>query len=194
MSLVKIPKHGGNPDTSPDIENKTKSSLDTIVSFVLRMADPLSVAASIAGLLTAAQLVSAGIGRVVSSKKSGLREIRDIKTTVDTLRSVLSQLQLLLLSRASIDPRRASLIMVDEVVATLTACVMTFSDLDGCVKGLGSGEELNNLNWVGGVKWLSKSTELKGYLQNLEAHKTSLILMTNILTWYSLFLICVRSN
>ncbi|KAI6711652.1 rhoGEF domain-containing protein [Diplocarpon mali] len=146
------------------------------------MADPLSVAASIAGLLTAAQLVSVGISKVVSGHRSGSREIKDIKTIVDTLRKVLLQLQMLLLSRASVDPKRASLIMVDEVVTTLTACVMTFSDLDGCVKGLETDEQLGLLD---SVKWVSKASELEGYLRNLEAHKSSLILMTNILTCQS---------
>jgi hypothetical protein len=34
------------------------------------------------------------------------------------------------------------------------------------------------------VIWASKSAELKGYLQSLEGHKTSLALMVNILIWY----------
>ncbi len=145
------------------------------------MADPLSVAASVAGLLTAAQLVSVGIGKIVSSHKNGSKEIKDIKTTVETLRSVLEHLQLLLLNRTSVDPKRASMIMVDEIIATLTACVMTFADLDGCVRGLETDGQLGLLD---SMKWVSKASELAGYLQNLESHKTSLMLMTNILTWY----------
>lgn len=32
--------------------------------------------------------------------------------------------------------------------------------------------------------WVSKSAELKGYLQNLESHKTSLALVVNTISWY----------
>ena len=143
--------------------------------------DPLSVAASVVGLLTAAKDVSSAIDKIMSSRKRGFKEIREIKSTVDTLRSVLLQLQLLLISRSNINRERASLILVDEVVVTLTACVMTFSDLDGCVKGLAADERLGLLDTI---RWASKATELKGYLQNLESHKASLNLMLNILTGY----------
>jgi hypothetical protein len=143
--------------------------------------DPLSVAASVAGLLTAAKEVSSAIDKIIKSRKKGPKEIADIKSTVDTLRSVLLQLQLLLLSRASINRERASLILVDEVVVTLTACVMTFSDLHGCMKGLEADQKFGLLD---SIRWASKATKLKGYLQNLEAHKASLTLMMNILTWY----------
>jgi hypothetical protein len=144
--------------------------------------DPLSVAASVAGLLTAAKEVSSAIDRIVTARRKGFKEIIAIKSTVDTLRSVLLQLQLLLLSRASINRERASLILVDEVVVTLTACVMTFSDLDGCMKGLEADQKLDLMD---SIRWASKDTELKSYLRDLEAHKTSLTLMMSILTWYS---------
>lgn len=136
---------------------------------------------AVIGLLKTAHEVSTTIGKIVSSKKNGCKEIRDIKSTVDTLRSVLLQLQLLLLNHAKIDDRRASMILVEEVVVTLSACVMTFSHLDSCVGGLASDERLGILN---SVRWASKAEELKGYMQSLESHKISLALMVNILTWY----------
>lgn len=136
---------------------------------------------AVIGLLKTAHKVSSTIGKIVSSKKNGCREIRDVKSTVDTLRSVLLQLQLLLLNHAKIDDRRASMILVEEVVVTLSACVMNFSDLDRCVEGLASDERLGILD---SVRWASKAEELKGYMQSLESHKLSLALMVNILTWY----------
>lgn len=143
--------------------------------------DPLSVSASVVGLLTAAQQVSDVIGAIVSSRRKGSREIRDVKTTVDTLRSVLLQLQVLLLGQGSIDRKRASMILVNEVIATLSACVLTFSDLHGCVKGI---EADGYLDLGDSIRWVSRTKELNGYLRALEAHKTSLILMVNIFTWY----------
>jgi hypothetical protein len=145
--------------------------------------DPLSVSASIAGLLTAAQQVSSVVGMILASKKTGSQEIKNIKITVDTLRSVLLQLQLLLLGRASVNPQRASLILLDQVVVTLTACVMTFSDLDGCVKEFFSMSCDENLDLLASIRWASKATEVRKHLRNLEAHKSSFTLMISILTW-----------
>jgi hypothetical protein len=143
--------------------------------------DPLSVASAVVGILKTAQQVSSVITKLISIHKNGSKEIKDIKITVDTLRSVLLQLQLLLLNHAKIDDKRTSMILVEEIVVTLTACVMAFSDLDSCVEGLESDERLGILDTV---RWASKSVELKTYLQNLEAHKTSLALMVNMLSWY----------
>ncbi|KAN0104822.1 hypothetical protein V8E51_010567 [Hyaloscypha variabilis] len=137
---------------------------------------------AVIGLLKTAHGVSSIIARLVSSKKNGSEEIRDVKTTVDTLRSVLLQLQLLLLNHGKIDERRSLMILVDEVVVTLTACVMTFSELDSCVEELESNE---SLGIRGSVRWTSKSAELRKYKQILEAHKTSLSLMVNILSCQS---------
>ncbi|KAF4626605.1 hypothetical protein G7Y89_g11553 [Cudoniella acicularis] len=141
--------------------------------------DPLSVVTSIAGLLKAAAAVSSIASKISASKTSGFKEIRNVKTTVETIRSVLLQLQFLLLRSATINHERASMILVNEVVVTLTGCVMTFSDLDGCIKGLESDEKLRLLD---SVRWTSSVPELKGYLQKLEAHKSSLTLMLRILT------------
>jgi hypothetical protein len=140
--------------------------------------EPLSISIAVIGLLKTAHEVSSTIGKIVSSK-NGCKEIRDVKSTVDMLRSVLLQLQLLLLNHAKIDDRRASMILVKEVVLTLSACVMTFSDLDSCVEGLPSDERLGILN---SVRWASKAEELKRYMQSLESHKISLALMVNILS------------
>jgi hypothetical protein len=79
---------------------------------MIRM-EPLSITMAVIGLLKTAHEVSSIIARLVSSKKNGLEEIRDIKTTVDTLQSVLLQLQLLLFNHGKIDERRSSMIFVD---------------------------------------------------------------------------------
>jgi len=121
--------------------------------------DPLSVASSVVGLLAAAQKVSSFAGRIIASTKSGPREIGVLKTTVDTLRSLLLRIQLLFETEEDFDPKRASLIMAPDVVVTLTACVMTFSDIDACLKGLDFNKPWGLLH---GTKWASKAALVKG--------------------------------
>ena len=68
------------------------------------MADPLSVAASIAGLLTVAGKISTVVIDLTSKSKAAPKDIENVRSSVETIRAVLLQLQLLLMvARKSID-------------------------------------------------------------------------------------------
>ncbi|KAH7309930.1 Rho GTPase activation protein [Rhexocercosporidium sp. MPI-PUGE-AT-0058] len=141
--------------------------------------DPLSVTMAIVGLLTASQKISSALGNLVSKGKSAPKEIQNVKSTVDTMRSVLLQLQMLLLGRAKVDRKRTSLILVEQIVITLSACVATFSDLDVFVGTLASDAKLGIMDRI---RWATKTATIKEHLQKLEMHKSSLTLMMTILT------------
>jgi len=143
--------------------------------------DPLSVTMAIVGLLTASHQISSAIGNLVSKSKSAPKEIQDVKSTVDTIRSVLIQLQMLLLGRAQVDRQRTSLILVEQIVITLSACVASFSELDVFVGTLDSDAMLGLMDRI---RWATKTSTIKEHLQKLEMHKSSLTLMLTILTWY----------
>jgi hypothetical protein len=153
-----------------------------IVGNLLEVAmDPLSVAMAIVGLLTACQHISSAVGNLISKSKSAPKEIQNVKSTVDTIRSVLIQLQMLLLGRAKFDRQRTSLILVEQIVITLSACVATFSELDVFVGTLASDAMLGLMDRI---RWATKTSTIKEHLQKLEMHKSSLTLMMTILTWY----------
>jgi hypothetical protein len=143
--------------------------------------DPLSVTMAIVGLLTASKHISSVIGNLVSKSKNAPKEIQNVKSTVDTIRSVLIQLQMLLLGRAKVDRQRTSLILVEQIVITLSACVATFSELDVFVGTLDSDAMLGLMDRI---RWATKTSTIKEHLQKLEMHKSSLTLMMTILTWY----------
>ncbi len=52
-----------------------------------------SIAAFVVGLMTSHEKISYSCGRLTAGRKSGSKEINDIKTAVDTLRSVLLQVK-----------------------------------------------------------------------------------------------------
>jgi len=141
--------------------------------------DPLSVSMAIVGLLSASWKISEVLSPLISKGKNAPDELREIKTTVDTIRSVLSQLQLMLLGRMKVTRERTSLILVDQIVVTLSACVSTFSDLDVFVETLGSDEKLGLMNRM---RWATKAPTIQEHLKKLEAHKASMTLMVTILT------------
>jgi hypothetical protein len=69
------------------------------------MADPLSVAASVVGLLTAAAQVSKIVANVISKARHAPEECGRIKSEVDDIRNVLVALQIFILN-----PRQVSCI------------------------------------------------------------------------------------
>ncbi len=102
-----------------------------------------------------------------------------MKAQVDDIRKILGQLQLFLLKVNGASRSRTSLLMVEQVVATLSSCVLTFSDLQVFVEGLQSEATMGLMDRV---RWMSKETELKAMLSRLETHNSSLTLMLTILT------------
>ena len=142
--------------------------------------DPLSVSMATVGLLTAAQQISSAIGTLVSKSKSAPKEIQSVKSMVDTIRTVLLQLQMLLLGRAKVNRQRTSLILVEQVVITLSACVATFSELDVFI---GTLDNDNKMGLMDRIRWATKTSTIQEYMQKLEMHKSSLTLMMTILTW-----------
>lgn len=93
--------------------------------------DPLSVSMAIVGLLTTTWKISDVLSPLITKGKNAPKELQEMKTTVDTIRSVLSQLQLMLLGRMKVDQERTSLILVDQIVvwpSSNSAMLRRFAD------------------------------------------------------------------
>lgn len=116
--------------------------------------DPLSVTMAIVGLLKAAQGISSGLGGLISTARDFPKELTHIKLSVDSIRAVLSQLQLMLLGRVKVDHRRTSLILIEQIVITLSGCVSTFSDVDIFVESLNSDQGLGLMDRA---RWVTKA-------------------------------------
>ncbi|KAI0144646.1 Rho GTPase activation protein [Xylariaceae sp. FL1272] len=143
------------------------------------MADPLSVSASVVGLIGAGAKISQALAHVVSKARHAPKECKNLRIEVDTIQAILSQLQLFLLGNRRAPRSRTSLILVDQVIATLAACVTTFSELDIFTEALQSDHDLGILDRL---RWVAKEGEVKDLLTRLESHKSSLNLMLMILT------------
>ncbi|KAI8664616.1 Rho-GAP domain-containing protein [Fusarium keratoplasticum] len=135
------------------------------------MADPLSTAASVVGLLTAAAQISKILANVIDKARHAPKECSRIKSEVDDIRNVLVTLQLYIVGTRRAARSRTSLIMVEQVVATLAACVTTFSELDTFAKALQNDADMKILDRL---RWASKDKDIKAMLVRLESHKSSL--------------------
>ncbi|KUJ15228.1 uncharacterized protein LY89DRAFT_783417 [Mollisia scopiformis] len=149
---------------------------------VISSMDPLTVIGAVGGLIKTAAFLSSTTSRIVSARNKGSHEIVAVKNTVDIIRSVLQQLQILLLKQGNIDPERASMLFVGDIVAILTSCVLTMSNLEGCIKGLKVDDKLKLID---SIRWNSRMSEVRKYRGELESSKISLNLVLTIMTCQS---------
>lgn len=143
--------------------------------------DPLSITASVVGLLAATVKTSTVLNNFVR----GLKDVPDVANGVlqevaDT-RNCLTQLQAFLLGTRVMSRLHTATIMVDQVVVTLTACVMTFSELEEVLDAL-TRDVPRQLTRR--IAWLRKEPVLQRLSQRLHSSKISLNLMLTTLTWY----------
>ena len=137
------------------------------------MSDPLSIAAGAVGLLTAATQISLLLMKLIKESRCAPNQARTVLTEVNDTANILSQLQFFLLGVDTSDKSRASLIQVEQVVVTLTGCVLTFSELEVLLNELKSG----SMNMVDRFKWAKKASAINRVVQRLQIHKLSLSLM-----------------
>ena len=98
--------------------------------------DPLSVAASVVGLLVATAKASQVLTTFIHSVKNAPTLAEHVLLEVSSISASLAQVQGYLTGAKSGSQARTKLIMVDQIVVTLTTCVMTFSELESILMSL----------------------------------------------------------
>jgi hypothetical protein len=151
------------------------------VALSLLEMDPLSVLASVAGLLMAAGSVSSTLITIGASLKDVPQSVNQVVSEVNDIRTSLSAVQKFLLGLAAAPRHRIAMIQLDQLVATLTEAVLTFSELEALVTPFMASSTMLTMQRV---KWLLKDDEVTPLLHRLQRHKSSLSLMLNIVQWY----------
>jgi hypothetical protein len=150
------------------------------IAAVLHKMDPLSVMASVVGLLTAAGTVTSILLSLKSSLSDAPRLIDHVILEVREVEISLSAMHKFLIGISSVPKRRIALIQVDQLRATLTDSVLTFSELEALVTPLIGRSDILVLERV---KWAWKEDAVSRIMQRLQRHKSSLSLMLNIVQW-----------
>lgn len=142
--------------------------------------DPLSVTASVVGLLaTTTKLVPQlySLGTII---KDAPRLAQAAATELEAIAFVLTPLQTYIDGYAQASVARLSLITVEHITATLTGCVLTYSELDAVLKSMRSNTKMTAWDRT---KWYVKSDEVQPLITRLQGHKASFTLMLNIVQW-----------
>lgn len=136
--------------------------------------DPLSVAASVTGLLLAGAKIAVLIRTLVDAPSV----VQAVGLEIHHFVVVLAQLQPFVMGSSSADHTRTSMIEVQQIQIILTGCVLTFSDLQTAIDSLGQRSTLRAR-----VRWALAESSIKELVQRLRDHKSSLTLILTILTW-----------
>ena len=147
---------------------------------VITMSDPLSIAAGIVGLITAAAQVSLILTKFMNSTITAPRQAQVVLTEVSDIGGILSHLQSYLLGWNIPDRSRTSLVKVEKVVTVVSSCVLTFSELEKLLDELKTG----SLDVLDRLRWARKESAIADLIQRLQNHKASLSLVLSILNGF----------
>ena len=157
------------------------------------MGDPLSIAASITGLMT----ISA---QIVGMAKDLFDKVRDapetmmrVREEVESMQPIFCQVHLLLNGTGS-RPSRDNLTMISihNLMATLTGCVIVYTRLEKRVNEVCGFNDPTTASaaWrragviADRVRWgLWRYEEVSAIIEDLQRQKLSLTLMLTIITW-----------
>ena len=141
--------------------------------------DPLSVTASVAGILKAAVEVV----NIIGTLKDAPQSAQSIMIEVTHIKIIVSALQKFIGRSARLDAQRAALIQLEDVVAILTQTVLVFSELEVIMKSLSSTGGVGPSGLRGRVVWTWQQTAALRLASQLQQHKTSLSLVLQIMQW-----------
>lgn len=142
--------------------------------------DPLSVAASVTGLILAGGQIASLIQRLYDAPTIALA----VEAETSHFVVVLSQLQPFLTGQRNTiaHPSRTSLVEVQQIQIILTGSVLTLSELQAAVGAICHGSTVISLR--DRMKWLMAESNITQLIQRVRDHKSSLTLLLTLLTWY----------
>jgi len=147
------------------------------------MADPLSIAAGVIGLLATSTKIVKTLSDVCASISDAPESARSVLVAVETTKLSLNSIKDLFDTIATLPPERKALIRLDHIAVTCSQCVLTLSELEElvCKQLLKNGGSLfDRIRWSWGEK------RVLSLLPRLESQKNCIALMISVLQWYSL--------
>ncbi|KAF4966894.1 hypothetical protein FSARC_5507 [Fusarium sarcochroum] len=147
----------------------------------LAMADPLSVAASIAGLISITVEAAKYLRPYISAAKDTPQVAAHVYSEVQSTQVILSGLQELTNNLGSVQARHAGLIGVNQVVTILTDGVLLFSELHDELRSLSPKDDVERIPLRTRLQWARKEGTFATLLTRLQGFKSSMTLVLMIL-------------
>ena len=145
------------------------------------MADPLSVAASVAGLLSVAGKICTIISGFISSVADAPDSARAALAAVEEMRRALISIRQLMDRLPGVPRNRKEMIHARHLVITFRESIRTLSELEAILNPT-AGAGGKDSKWDR-LKWILEEEKILRSVRRLESHKTSLSMMLSILQW-----------
>lgn len=142
--------------------------------------DPMSATASIVGLLGAAAKVSEVLLKFIGNVKGAPKLAQNVLMEVSDVSTCLNQLQRYLQGAFTTSSSQEQLLMVEQLVVTLSNCVLIFSELEEMLDTLKPAEPMQPWRLA---QWLFKDQAISALMVRMQQSKLSLSLMLTTLTW-----------
>ncbi|KAF5554720.1 nicotinamide mononucleotide permease [Fusarium napiforme] len=142
--------------------------------------DPLSVSASVVGLLGAGAKITSCLWTFAANARDAPQLARHLVVEVADITAALGSLQVYVCEQAQAPGGRGALILLEHVLTTLTGCVTTFSDLQSLMDQLNLSPDMGSIDKM---KWARQESNITAIVQRLQNHKSSLTLMLTVLQW-----------
>ncbi|KAI7762942.1 hypothetical protein LZL87_013433 [Fusarium oxysporum] len=172
FGLVQI--HQKKYNTSPHFN--FSCSIFLISDFAIM--DPLSVSASVVGLLGAGAKITSCLWTFATNARDAPQLARHLVFEVADITAALGSLQAYVCGQAQAPGERGALILLEHVLTTLTGCVTTFSDLQSLMDQLNLSPDMGTIDKM---KWARQESNITAIVQRLQNHKSSLTLMLTVL-------------
>jgi len=145
------------------------------------MADPLSIASGVAGLLALSGAAYSALSTFLANTKNAPRAAHEILTEVSEMRLALFSASKLLGTFDRVPQSRKKMVQLEHLILVLTQVFDTFSDLQHL---LARFSHIPKTLWAR-VRWAWLHSRTNDLMQRLRSHKSSLSLILNILQWYA---------
>jgi hypothetical protein len=146
------------------------------------MSDPLSVAASVAGLLALSGKIYTNLSGTIARTTDAPKSAHMLLLTVSEMRITLTSISDLINTFLHIPLGRRAMVQVDHLIICLTQCVFTFDELE---QQLGKWpEDVHRSRWKR-LRWAAVEERLLALNDKVQQHKMSLTLVLNIFQWYA---------
>ncbi len=137
--------------------------------------DPLSISASVAGLIPISTQVLSIIGAIKSKNNKGLEAL---SREVVSVRGILCQIQQIIQFQSTKPTKSAE--WLEALNNTLDNCGDTYLTLQKELQGLQSNSKLDSLKIK--VKWTLKENDIQEMMRRLESYKLNLDLLLSVQT------------
>lgn len=144
--------------------------------------DPLSIAASVAGLIAAGGKLAAILTQICRLSDAPPL-CKAVLTEVCDTAMALRQVQNFLNGQLYVPSERREYVLLEHVATALTGCVMTKDELETLLDGMGliyAGNGTSIRGVFDRVKWVRKEQDIQRLVQRLQNHKASLNLILTI--------------